>query len=143
MDREWMRQQLEAFADLALRYERSTGPGDYLCDPALYEQLHRAEPTVKQILRLLDPQLAEKINLDQIAGEAMARHEVHRGLGILVDMDEWAARLVPDAPTLPADQFHLGVGAGRPAVGRRGPAGRRPGCCPHRQPPTPAEAGRT
>lgn len=106
MDRDWMRQRLEAFDDLALRYERSTGPGDYIGDAALYEQLHRAEPTVKQILRLLDPQLAEKINLDQMAGEDMARNEVHRGLGILADMDEWAARLVPDAPTLPADQFH-------------------------------------
>ncbi|MET8134115.1 TIGR02391 family protein [Streptomyces sp. NPDC005251] len=106
MDRDWMRQRLEAFDDLALRYARSTPPGDYLGDPALYEQLHRAEPTVKQILRLLDPQLADKINLDQMAGEDMARSEVHRGLGILADMDEWAARLVPDAPTLPADQFH-------------------------------------
>ncbi len=50
-----MRQRLEAFDDLALRYERSTRPGDYVGDSALYEQLHRAEPTVKQILRLLDP----------------------------------------------------------------------------------------
>ncbi|MEU9631505.1 hypothetical protein AB0D89_32540 [Streptomyces luteogriseus] len=101
-----MRQRLKAFDDLALRYERSTRPGDYLGDAALHEQLHRAEPTVKQILRLLDPQLAEKINLDQMAGEDMARNEVHLGLGILADMDEWAARLVPNAPTLPADQLH-------------------------------------
>lgn len=61
----------------------------------MYEQLRRAEPTVKQILRRLD-----------MAGEDMARDQVHRGLGILADMDEWTARLEPDAPTLPGDQFH-------------------------------------
>ncbi|WP_331448212.1 TIGR02391 family protein [Streptomyces xanthochromogenes] len=33
------------------------------------------------------------------------------------------------------------MGSRRPTVGRRGPTGRRSGCCPHRQPPTPAEAG--
>ncbi|MFJ5064592.1 TIGR02391 family protein [Streptomyces nigra] len=71
----------------------------------MYEQLRRAEPTVKQILRRLDPSFAEKINFDQMA-EDMARDQVPRGLGILADMDEWAARLEPDAPTLPADQFH-------------------------------------
>lgn len=101
-----MRQQLEAFDSLVTRYEASNGPGDYIGHQSLYDQLHRAEPTVKQILRLLDPQLAEKINIDQMVGEAMTRNEVHRGLGILADMDEWAARLVLDAPTLAADQFH-------------------------------------
>jgi hypothetical protein len=76
-----MRQHLEAFDDLILRYERSVPADDYIGDQSLYEQLRRAEPTVKKILRLLDPQLAEKINLDAMAGESMARDEVHRGLG--------------------------------------------------------------
>ncbi|MFD6331236.1 TIGR02391 family protein [Streptomyces niveus] len=106
MDRDWMRQRLEAFDNLALQYERSVAPGDFLGDPKLREQLHRAEPTLRKILQLLDPQLAERINLDQIAGEDMARNEIHRGLGILADMDEWATRLVAEAPALPADQFH-------------------------------------
>ncbi|WP_323138017.1 TIGR02391 family protein [Streptomyces sp. NBC_01433] len=101
-----MRQQLEAFDNLAMRYENSTRPGDYIGDEALLEQLHRAEPTVKQILRRLDPQLAQEINVDAMAGETHARNQVQRGLGILTDMDEWAARLAPDAPALPADQFH-------------------------------------
>lgn len=106
MDRDWMRQQLEEFLDLATRYDANRRPGDYIGDPNLYAQLHRAEPTVKQILRLLDPAIAEKIDVDQMAGVAMARNEVQRGLGLLADKDEWATRLVPDAPTLAADQFH-------------------------------------
>jgi uncharacterized protein (TIGR02391 family) len=106
VDRDWMRQQLEAFDNLAMRYENSTRPGDYIGDEAPLEQLHRAEPTVKQILRRLDPQLAQEINVDAMAGETHARNQVQRGLGILTDMDEWAARLTPDAPALPADQFH-------------------------------------
>ncbi|MFF4364170.1 TIGR02391 family protein [Streptomyces sp. NPDC001351] len=106
MDRDWMRQQLEAFDNLAMRYENSARPGDYIGDEALLEQLHRSEPTIKQILRRLDPQLAQEINVDAMAGESHARSQVQRGLGILTDMDEWAARLAPDAPSLPADQFH-------------------------------------
>lgn len=101
-----MRQQLEAFDNLAMRYENSARPGDYIGDEVLLEQLHRAEPTVKQILRRLDPQLAQEINVDAMAGESHARSQVQRGLGILTDMDEWAVRLAPDAPSLPADQFH-------------------------------------
>ncbi len=77
-----MRQQLEAFDNLAMRYEGSMHPGDYMGDEALYSQLHRAEPTIKQILRRLDPQLAEKIDVDQMAGAAIARHQIHRGLGV-------------------------------------------------------------
>jgi hypothetical protein len=108
MDREWMRQQLEAFSALAMRYEGSprAGNGNVTRDRALYDQLHQAEPTIKQILRSLDPQIAEKINIGQMAGVIMARNEVIRGLGILADMDEWAVRLAPDAPALAADQFH-------------------------------------
>jgi len=64
---------------------------------------------VRQILRLLDPAIADKIDIGQMAGPAMARNEVHRGLGILADKDEWATRLVPDAPALAADRFHAWV----------------------------------
>ncbi|MEU6825572.1 TIGR02391 family protein [Streptomyces atriruber] len=106
MDRDWMREQLEAFDDLAARYTASTKPDEYIGDRVLFEQLHRAEPTVKQILCLLDPVLAERIDIDQMAGEAIARNQIHRGLGILADMDEWAARLTPDAPALAADRLH-------------------------------------
>ncbi|MEV5975781.1 TIGR02391 family protein [Streptomyces sp. NPDC052114] len=106
MDRDWMRQQLEGFINLAARYEATEQPGDYIGDEGLYAQLHRAEPTVKRILRLLDPELPDKINIDQMAGVAMACNEVQRGLGILAAMDDWATRLLPDAPSLSADRLH-------------------------------------
>jgi uncharacterized protein (TIGR02391 family) len=101
-----MRQQLESFNELCLAYERSRPRGEYVGDGRLYDQLHRAEPTVKQILGTLDPQLAKMVNVDQMAGEAIARNQVQRALGILADLDEWAIRLAPDAPTLVADRFH-------------------------------------
>jgi hypothetical protein len=100
-----MRQQLESFRDLALQYNNSDRSG-YVGDRGLYDRLHQMEPMVKEILRRLDPGLAEKINIDQMAGEMMARNEVIRGLGILDAMDEWAVRLAPDAPALDASQLH-------------------------------------
>ncbi|MEV0826348.1 TIGR02391 family protein [Nonomuraea rubra] len=106
MNRQWMRQRLEEFDSLVLRYERTRRPGDILGDDKLRQELYRAEPTIRKILGALEPKFAEELNLDQMAGEAMARNLVHRGLGILDDMDEWATNLAPDAPTMPADQFH-------------------------------------
>lgn len=41
-----------------------------------------------------------------MAGDVEARNAVDRGLGILAERDEWAAKLAPNAPALPADQFH-------------------------------------
>ncbi|GAA2507357.1 hypothetical protein GCM10010393_45220 [Streptomyces gobitricini] len=104
-----MRQQLENFASLAVRYQDSKRPGDVLGDKDLRAQLHQSEPTVKQILHRLDPQLAKTVNIDVMAGVATSRNQVLRGLGILADMDEWAVRLAPDAPSIAADQFHSWV----------------------------------
>jgi hypothetical protein len=44
--------------------------------------------------------------LSRHPGDIEARNAVDRGLGILAERDEWEATLAPDAPTLPADQFH-------------------------------------
>lgn len=99
-----MRQQLDDFSNLAARYVQTRR--GYTGDDELRQQLFRAEPTIRKILNVLDPKLAEELNLDQMAGEAMARNQVQRALGILDDMDDWATNLAPDAPTLPADQFH-------------------------------------
>jgi hypothetical protein len=41
-----------------------------------------------------------------MAGEYDGIHAVDRGLGVLDDLDDVAARLRPEAPTLPADQLH-------------------------------------
>jgi hypothetical protein len=63
------------------------------------------EPTVKEILKRLDPALAD-FNINSRTGDTDARDFVNRGLDILAERDEWAARLTPDAPVLAADQFH-------------------------------------
>lgn len=109
MNRDWMRERLEEFVDLVGRYEQTRRPGDHFGDRGLRQELYEMEPTVKQILRALDPSLANKVNLDQMAGEAMARNEAQRGLGVLAKMDEWAANLTPEAPQLSADRLHRWV----------------------------------
>jgi Protein of unknown function (Hypoth_ymh) len=101
-----MRQRLEDFSDLVLRYEQSKRPGQLVSDNEFRRQLFQAEPTVRKILRVLDQKLAEELDLDQMAGEIMARNLAIRAVGILDDMDECAVNLEPDAPVLPADQFH-------------------------------------
>ena len=68
-------------------------------------QLRRMEPTVKEILKRLDPELAS-FDFEARGGDTAARSAVHRGLGMLADRDEWKANLAPDGPAVPADQFH-------------------------------------
>jgi hypothetical protein len=98
-----MRQRLEAFDELLTRYIASKQVDEY-GDAALCEQLQRAEPTINQILKCLGSQAV--INVDGWTGDFTAKGEVKRSLGILEDRDEWAVRLTPSAPSLPADQFH-------------------------------------
>ena len=91
---------IEAY--LKLPHER----GDWLGpDNEDRAELLRREPTVKEILKRLDPELAD-FNLSGLAGDKAARDAVNRGLGILAEQDEWEAKLAPDPPVLPADQFH-------------------------------------
>ncbi len=101
-----MQKQLQAFDELAMRYLGTVRPGDYIGDKGLYDELHRAEPVVKRILQAIDPAIGAKVNIDQMAGVAMARNEVQRGLGLLGDMEELSRRLTPDAPVLIADRLH-------------------------------------
>lgn len=91
-------------------------------------QVHRHEPTAKQILRRLDPALAG-FDFDRHGGWDAEGNTV-RGLGVLEDMDEWAARLEPDAPALSADLLHpwiwgAAASSGSPATTGR-PSRQRP-----------------
>ncbi|MFC8807990.1 TIGR02391 family protein [Streptomyces anthocyanicus] len=107
MDRDWMRQKLEHFIELAAKYRAVRDrPIDETREPR--KHLFEAEPTVTKILRSLDPEMLQVTVLtkDAWAGLQIATDEVQRGLGIVKDMDEWVIRLAPDAPSLPADQFH-------------------------------------
>jgi hypothetical protein len=76
-----MQKQLHAFDELALRYQATVRPGDYIGDHTLYDELHRAEPVVRRILEAIDPAIAAKVDIDQFAGVVMARNEIQRGLG--------------------------------------------------------------
>jgi hypothetical protein len=67
--------------------------------------LRSMEPTVKEILKRLDPELAN-FDLEARGGDANARNAVDRGLGILAEREEWKANLGPDGPVVAADQFH-------------------------------------
>ncbi|HEU5475671.1 MAG TPA: TIGR02391 family protein [Actinophytocola sp.] len=106
MNRQWMREQLEAFSELVDRYLQTRRAEGGIGNKELRQQLFRAEATTKKILHLLEPTLAENIDLGPLTGPAYARNQAQRALGILDDMDEWATNLAPDSPTLRADQFH-------------------------------------
>jgi uncharacterized protein (TIGR02391 family) len=104
MDQDWMRERLEDFSELA---DDCRNPGDQETKTALWQRIWRAEPTVRRIFTALDPALADEFDLDADLAAAWKAHTLaQRGLGMLDDRDEWAIRLQPDAPTLPADQFH-------------------------------------
>ena len=107
MDHDWMRERLKDFDKTA--YQFIDNEKDYGWDADsdnLWHQLWRAEPTIRKIFGALDATLADDFDLNASAGVAMARNLAHRALGILDDRDEWAVRLQPEAPSLPADQFH-------------------------------------
>ncbi|WP_405635982.1 TIGR02391 family protein [Streptomyces sp. NBC_01178] len=106
MDRQWMRARLESFEETAGQYLSVRGvSGD-----TTQEQrwLFEAEPTIKRILRHLSPDKPDLEVLGENAwgGLTIDLSQVSRGFGILADMDEWATRLAPEAPSLPADRLH-------------------------------------
>jgi uncharacterized protein (TIGR02391 family) len=116
MNRQWMRDQLTEYLALLEKYFSVQGPPAIaptgprtarIVGPrtAALNELRQREPTVKEVLKRLDPTLAE-FKFETMGGKEDARAAAQRGVGILDRMDEWAANLAPDAPTLPADQFH-------------------------------------
>jgi Protein of unknown function (Hypoth_ymh) len=109
MDRDWVREQLQQFGQLCQHYERTIPPGEWAGDEDLRLRMWRAQPTIRRIFETLDPELAGGFELGSLAGEAHAQTLVARAMGILDDADEWAVRLRPEAPTLPADEFHRWV----------------------------------
>src|SRR6266536_5926519 len=110
MNREWMRERLESFKALCEAYDlenrrvRHAEFTDRHRD--ITDQMSSRMPTVREILKCLDPALAEQVELPSMTGTSSSRGAVQQGLGILRDRDEWAANLAPDAPSLIADQLH-------------------------------------
>lgn len=109
MNREWMRERLESFQALCEAYEkeyvRTTDNSDTL--RSISDRMAFQMPTVREILKRLDPALAQQVKEPQAFGGALeSLRAVQQGLGILHDRDEWVANLAPDAPSLIADQLH-------------------------------------
>lgn len=102
----WMREQLDNFVSLVKRYEATRPPGEYVGNEDLYDELHRAEPVVRRILQTLDPQLGRDLNIDQLAGPAMAASDAQRGIGLLQSLADLNRNLAPDAPSMVADRLH-------------------------------------
>lgn len=101
-----MNQKLTEYLGLLNAYLRiPLGSDGWRPDNEDRAELRHKEATVKQILKNLDPELAN-FNLEGMAGDVEARDNVQRGLGILADRDEWKAKLAPDGPVVPAGQFH-------------------------------------
>ncbi|QNJ90993.1 hypothetical protein HZU40_22535 [Mycolicibacterium fluoranthenivorans] len=71
MNVEWMRMKLEAFSASAKRYDQSIDDGSYAGNEQLRQVLYRAEPTARKILERLDPGLADRLDLNTIAGAAV------------------------------------------------------------------------
>jgi hypothetical protein len=63
----------------------------------------RLEPTVREILKRLDPGLAD---IDAYHNWDETIDAVDRGLGVLAARQACETKLAPDIPVLPADQFH-------------------------------------
>lgn len=107
MDRAWMRDELTRFSGI-LDVGRFEFRAPSLRIPRDADQAHRddlrirLEPVVREILRLLDPALADFDAYDTDS----ARDAVNHGLGILKVLDEREDKLAADAPVLSADRFH-------------------------------------
>jgi hypothetical protein len=112
MDYAWMRERLEQFQSLCEAYQiEHRKLGDY---NEVQRQLSAAMtgemPTVKEVLKRLDADLVPLIKQPEyIGGASDGLRAAQQGLGILRDREEWATRLVPDAPSLVADRFHPNI----------------------------------
>lgn len=101
-----MHQKLTEYSSLLDAYiQMPRGRDGWRPDNQARAELRQKEATVKEILRSLNPDLAD-FNLEGLGGETEARNAVQRGLGILAERDEWKANLAPDGPVVPANQFH-------------------------------------
>jgi hypothetical protein len=108
MDRDWMREQLQRYVEAVQVWQETNDSGSSW---ELHQEFAgRAAthlPTVRQILRRLDPSLVDAIqHLSDWSASMAALRAAQEGLGIVRDQEAWAVNLAPDAPSVIADQFH-------------------------------------
>jgi hypothetical protein len=104
-----MQERLESYKKLCEDYRTQDrkSPDYTFSKGQISDEMASHEPTVKEILKRLDPKLAEQVSEpDALSGVYDSLRAVQKGLGILRDQDEWRTNLAPDAPSLVADQFH-------------------------------------
>jgi hypothetical protein len=116
MDREWMRQRLVEYLALCEEWQSSL----YRPMPPevdISSQIISKIPTVKEILKRLDPDLIADVT-DPLAmgGLSKVRVAIDQALGILRDRDDWKTMLDPDAPSYVADQFHSDIWTAASAI---------------------------
>lgn len=104
MNREWIGDELESFIDLCNKYidEKNSVGGQVPRN--LTMEIHLREPIVRKIIETLNPSLLEDFDIK--VSIPKSRNAALRAAGFVEKMDEWAEHLSPDAPSLPADQFH-------------------------------------
>jgi Protein of unknown function (Hypoth_ymh) len=118
MDAVWIRERLENYRRLCQEYAaaKAAQPKDpwATADPTeaarLREEILTELPTVKQIVEHVAPSFSGEIRRPDVAGgTTYSVDAATQVLGIIRDRSEWATRLVPDAPTLVADQMHATI----------------------------------
>lgn len=87
MNREWMRERLEAFKALCEAYNLESRRAEYNdAHRAISDQMASQMPTVRQILSRLDPALVQRVEMPMHMGGAFGSlRAVQEGLGILRD----------------------------------------------------------
>lgn len=120
-----MRQRLESFKALCVMYrdwvEKPSQADKTSLLRSISDQTSFQLPTVREILKRLDPALAEQVKrAEDVHGATDSLRAIQQGLGILSDMDQWPTNLAPDAPSLTADQFHPHVWAPAAALWETG-----------------------
>ncbi|GAA1959441.1 TIGR02391 family protein [Catenulispora subtropica] len=116
-----MREKLEDYLELLVRYDNEYHY-EHLSDTPHEEssktagEMSRREPTVRQIMKALDPDLNAyerdyqgSWGSDQppVPGEArLHQANIQRAIGLVEDQQEWAVRLAPDTPVLRANLLH-------------------------------------
>jgi Protein of unknown function (Hypoth_ymh) len=112
-----MSERLSDFESLCKDYAMSGPFGDSSGHRAISDEMAFRIPTVREILKRLDPELAQRVGMPTLtSGAYESLRAVQQGLGILRDQEEWTANLAPDAPNLVADQFHPHVWAAAAAL---------------------------
>jgi hypothetical protein len=115
-----MRERLERFQAACEEYDRENRRSGFNGSPRgeqLFSEVNSAVPTVREIVKLLNPDLVEHIKPpSHMLGASGAADAAEQALGILRDHDDWKANLAPDAPSLIADQFHPSVWTAASAI---------------------------